>query len=87
MLFDQLAVSGLTGVKEQFAMDLDVRVFTIGALAKATGVSTPTIRYYEEIGLLPRANRTTSGQRSYDQDDLGRLTFIKQCLSFEPTMW
>jgi hypothetical protein len=87
MLFDQLAVSGLTGVKEQFAMDLHVRVFTIGALAKATGVSTPTIRYYEEIGLLPRANRTTSGQRRYDQDDLGRLTFIKQCLSFEPTMW
>ena len=39
-------------------MDLHVRVFTIGALAKATGVSTPTIRYYEEIGLLPPANRT-----------------------------
>jgi DNA-binding transcriptional MerR regulator len=68
--------------KEQFAMDLHVRVFTIGALAKATGVSTPTIRYYEEIGLLPPANRTTSGQRTYDQDDLGRLTFIKQCRNF-----
>jgi MerR family transcriptional regulator, copper efflux regulator len=68
--------------KEQFAMDLHVRVFTIGALAKVTGVSTPTIRYYEEIGLLPPANRTASGQRSYDQDDLGRLTFIKQCRDF-----
>jgi DNA-binding transcriptional MerR regulator len=63
-------------------MNLHVRVFTIGALAKATGVSTPTIRYYEEIGLLPPATRTTSGQRSYDQDDLGRLTFIKQCRDF-----
>nr|WP_287345124.1 MerR family transcriptional regulator [Mesorhizobium sp.] len=51
-------------------------------MAKATGVSTPTIRYYEEIGLLPPANRTTSGQRSYDQDDLGSLTFIKQCRDF-----
>ncbi|WP_292601909.1 MerR family DNA-binding protein [Mesorhizobium sp.] len=29
--------------------------------------------------MLPRANRTGSGPRSYDQDDLGRLTFIKQC--------
>jgi DNA-binding transcriptional MerR regulator len=30
-------------------------MFTIGKLAKAAGVNTPTIRYYEEIGLLPQA--------------------------------
>jgi DNA-binding transcriptional MerR regulator len=63
-------------------MNLHVRVFTIGALAKAAGVTTPTIRYYEEIGLLPPAPRTAGGQRSYDDDDLGRLTFIKQCRDF-----
>lgn len=63
-------------------MNVHVRVFTIGALAKATGVTTPTIRYYEEIGLLPLAPRTSGGQRSYDDDDLRRLTFIKQCRDF-----
>jgi MerR family copper efflux transcriptional regulator len=63
-------------------MNLHIRVFTIGALAKAAGVTTPTIRYYEEIGLLPPAPRTAGGQRSYDDDDLGRLTFIKQCRDF-----
>jgi hypothetical protein len=32
--------------KEYLAMNLHIRVFTIGALAKAAGVTTPTIRYY-----------------------------------------
>ncbi len=63
-------------------MNRHVRVFTVGALAKAAGVSTPTIRYYEEIGLLPPAVRTTGGQRSYDDADLSRLTFVKQCRDF-----
>jgi len=63
-------------------MNVHIQVFTIGALAKATGTSTPTIRYYEEIGLLPPASRTASGQRSYDESDVGRLTFIKQCRDF-----
>lgn len=63
-------------------MNLHVRVLTIGALAKAAGVTTPTIRYYEEIGLLPPAHRTAGGQRTYDDDDLARLTFIKQCRDF-----
>lgn len=63
-------------------MNVHVRVFTIGALAKAAGVTAPTIRYYEDIGLLPPANRTVGGQRNYDQTDLSRLTFIKQCRDF-----
>ena len=63
-------------------MNVHVRVFTIGALGKAAGVSAPTIRYYEEIGLLPRPNRTAGGQRNYDETDLSRLTFIKQCRDF-----
>lgn len=63
-------------------MNVHVRVFTIGALAKAAGVSTPTIRYYEEIGLLPLPARTAGGQRNYDDADLNRLTFIRQCRDF-----
>jgi MerR family copper efflux transcriptional regulator len=58
-------------------MNVHLRVFTIGALAKAAGLSTPTIRYYEEIGLLPPANRTASGQRNYDDSDISRVTSIK----------
>lgn len=63
-------------------MNVHVRVLTIGALAKAAGVSTPTIRYYEDIGLLPKADRTSGGQRHYGQEDVGRLDFIKQCRDF-----
>ncbi len=57
-------------------------MLTIGKLAKAAGVTTPTIRYYEEIGLLPAADRTGSGQRIYGADDLERLTFIRRCRVF-----
>lgn len=63
-------------------MTVHARVFTIGALAKAAGVTTPTVRYYEEIGLLPKAERTSAGQRSYGQDDVSRLTLIRQCRDF-----
>lgn len=70
------ALRGISGKR------LHVRVFAIGALAKAASVSTPTVRYYEEIGLLPRAQRTAGGQRSYDEADLNRLAFIKQFRDF-----
>lgn len=57
-------------------------MLTIGKLAKAAGVNTPTIRYYEEIGLLPAPDRSESGQRVYGADDLERLTFIRRCRDF-----
>jgi DNA-binding transcriptional MerR regulator len=57
-------------------------MLTIGKLARAAGVNTPTIRYYEEIGLLPAADRSASGQRVYGSDDLERLTFIRRCRDF-----
>lgn len=63
-------------------MNVHVRVLTIGALAKAAGVNTPTIRYYEEIGLLPPAGRSAAGQRVYEESDLERLTFIRRCRDF-----
>jgi len=58
------------------------RRLTIGALAKTAGVSTPTIRYYEEIGLLPPAERSQSGQRTYDESDIARVVFIRRCRGF-----
>ena len=54
----------------------------IGALAKQVGTSSPTIRYYESIGLLPAATRQAGGQRTYDADDVRRLTFIRRCRDF-----
>lgn len=63
-------------------MNVHVRVLSIGQLAKAAGVTTPTIRYYEEIGLLPKAGRSAAGQRVYDESELERLTFIRRCRDF-----
>ena len=60
-------------------MNVHIPVFSIGALAKASGVTAPTIRFYEEIGLIPRARRSASGQRYFDESDLSRLIFVKQC--------
>jgi DNA-binding transcriptional MerR regulator len=54
----------------------------IGVLAKRTGTNAPTIRYYEDIGLLPRPDRREGGQRSYGEDDVKRLTFIRRCRDF-----
>jgi DNA-binding transcriptional MerR regulator len=55
---------------------------TIGALASEARCSVPTIRYYEEIGLLPEANRRMGGHRVYGEADLRRLTFIRRCRDF-----
>jgi len=49
----------------------------IGTLAKRTGTKVQTIRYYEQIGLLPEPGRTEGGQRRYGDKDLDRLAFIR----------
>ncbi len=49
---------------------------TIGELAKKAGVGIQTVRYYERRRLLPEPERTRSGYRRYDQDDLARLEFV-----------
>jgi len=52
-------------------------MFSIGSLSKQTGVKVPTIRYYEQIGLIDPADRTEGNQRRYRQDALQRLGFIR----------
>ncbi|WP_319531414.1 helix-turn-helix domain-containing protein [uncultured Cohaesibacter sp.] len=52
-------------------------MLTIGELSKSSGVKVPTIRYYEQIGLLAPATRSEGNQRRYEQDGLQRLTFIR----------
>jgi DNA-binding transcriptional MerR regulator len=55
---------------------------SIGVLARRTGCTVPTIRYYESIGLLPPGPRTASGHRIYGQDAVRRLGFIRRCRDF-----
>ncbi len=55
---------------------------TIGRLAQRSGTNPPTIRYYEQIGLLRRADRKVGGHRVYGDADLRRLTFIRRCRDF-----
>lgn len=59
--------------------------YSIGDMARRTGVKVTTIRYYEGRGLLPEPDRTEGGQRRYDQAALERLTFIRHAreLGFE----
>jgi DNA-binding transcriptional MerR regulator len=59
--------------------------FAIGEAARQSGVKVPTIRYYEQIGLLPAASRTEGNRRLYDRRDLDRLAFIRHAreLGFE----
>jgi len=57
----------------------------IGEAARFSGVKVPTIRYYEQIGLLPAPPRTEGNRRHYDDSDLWRLAFIRHAreLGFE----
>lgn len=56
--------------------------YKIGELAQRTRTNAPTIRYYEQIGLLPRPDRQQGNQRRYADEDVGRLTFIRRCREF-----
>ncbi len=62
---------------------MDASPLTIGALAQQADCNVPTIRYYEEIGLLPKPGRSPGGHRIYGEADLRRLTFIRRCRDFQ----
>lgn len=52
--------------------------FRIGDLARQCGLRPWTIRYYEQVGLLPKAPRSASRYRLYTQEDVERLGFIQR---------
>jgi DNA-binding transcriptional MerR regulator len=52
-------------------------MFSIGELSKRTKVKVPTIRYYEQMGLLAAPERTEGNQRRYGKVGLERLSFIR----------
>ncbi len=54
------------------------RLRRIGEAAEATGLTPRTIRYYEEVGLLKPAAHVSGSNRRYDDEDIERLTLIRQ---------
>ncbi|MGQ0523109.1 MAG: MerR family transcriptional regulator [Betaproteobacteria bacterium] len=66
---------------------MDQMTFSIGEAAKRSDLSVKAIRYYEEIGLIPKPDRTnggahTGGHRVYTEADVGRLRFIQHARMF-----
>ncbi|MDX2469565.1 MAG: MerR family transcriptional regulator [SAR324 cluster bacterium] len=58
-------------------MKIEIREpIKIGKLAKSLGITTRTIRYYEEIGLMPPPERQDGGGRIYNSEEVLRLKFI-----------
>ncbi len=51
-------------------------MWAIAEVCQRTGLSPRTVRYYEEIGLLPGVRRSEGGRRVYGADELERLSFI-----------
>lgn len=52
-------------------------MLTIGELSRRTGVKVPTIRWYEQAGLVREPGRTDGNQRRYGDADVERLSFIR----------
>ena len=58
----------------------------IGELAKRTGATVETIRYYEKEGLLPEPSRSTGNYRLYNELHMERLQFILHCRTLDMTL-
>ncbi len=58
-------------------------MFQIGELSARTGVPEKTIRYYEDIALLPPPRRGQNGYRLYDETDIERLQFIRRARTLD----
>ena len=84
MTFSEAGVRALTlpysggstlGLNMEIAND---RRLKIGELARQTGLSIKTIRYYESRGLLEKPPRTESGYRLYGPEEVARLRFVQR---------
>lgn len=53
----------------------------VSEVARKSGVSADAIRYYEQLGLLPAADRTPSGYRQFGEEAVARIRFIKDAQS------
>ncbi|MGF9692965.1 MULTISPECIES: MerR family transcriptional regulator [unclassified Rhizobium] len=60
-------------------------MYSIGEVSRRTGVKVPTIRYYEQMGLMTPGERSEGNQRRYGRPDIERLAFIRHArdLGFE----
>jgi len=54
------------------------RPLTVGQLARAAGIPARTIRFYEQVGVLPVAERSASRYRQYSRRDIDRLVFVRR---------
>jgi len=52
-------------------------MYSIGEVSKRVGIKVPTLRYYEQAGLIPEPDRSLGGQRRYTESDLKRLAFVR----------
>lgn len=59
---------------------------SIGEVCARTGLSPRTVRYYEELGLLPGVRRRAGARRVYGDDELERLRFIQRLKAFGLTL-
>ena len=57
-------------------MMIEDGLMRIGELGRQVGVDPPTIRFYESVGVLPQAERTPAGYRTYGSADADRLGFV-----------
>jgi MerR family transcriptional regulator, thiopeptide resistance regulator len=53
-----------------------MRTFTVGEMARLSGVTVRTLHHYDDIGLLPASGRTEAGYRTYGEGDVDRLRAI-----------
>jgi DNA-binding transcriptional MerR regulator len=63
-------------IKDDNMSNPEPKLVQIGELAKSLGITTRTIRYYEEIGLMGKNERLGGSTRTYTNDDILRLKFI-----------
>ena len=74
--------SSYLSFKHYFGVAMERTGLSIGEIARQARCSVPSVRYYEQIGLLPSAMRRAGGHRIYESSDLRRLNFIRQCRTF-----